>query len=430
MEVLSTSPDSIIVEDRERKVFSGIEELATSIKEHGLIHPIRVTKELKLIAGERRLRACKLAGVNVDYIVKENCSAIELKELELRENLDREDMTWQERASGLAALDALKKAEHGEAWGVRDTAALVSDSKSAVSRAVQITKAMEVFPELAQAKTQDEAHKKLKKINEALIISELVKRQKAEQAKAVEETKNPFLVYAERDFKVSDAFAGLKAMPSESFDFANVDTPYGIDLTDQKKIQTSFRTDEQYQEWSRESYVPSITAIANECYRILKPDTWMTFWFGQEWYSEVLTVLKSAGFGVDKIPAIWYGGAGAAQTIATEVNLGRCYEPFFICRKGQPLLLRRGRPNVFPFDKLAAQSKIHPTEKPVTLMKDIYETFLLPGKKILVPFIGSGNDLRAAYMHGCLAEGHDLNQDVKNRFMLRVEEDFNNGLYK
>jgi site-specific DNA-methyltransferase (adenine-specific) len=91
--------------------------------------------------------------------------------------------------------------------------------------------------------------------------------------------------------------------------------------------------------------------------------------------------------------------------------------------------VKRGRPNVFAFDKVAPQKKIHPTEKPLELMRDIYSTFVLPGQIVFSPFIGSGNDLRAGYAHGCHAFGFDLNQDVKNRFLLRVEQDMQDGLY-
>uniref|UniRef100_UPI00164242F3 ParB N-terminal domain-containing protein n=1 Tax=Bacillus thuringiensis TaxID=1428 RepID=UPI00164242F3 len=49
----------IKVSDRIRKEFGNIEELANDIKENGLINPPVVTPDHELIAGERRLRACK-----------------------------------------------------------------------------------------------------------------------------------------------------------------------------------------------------------------------------------------------------------------------------------------------------------------------------------------------------------------------------------
>ena len=62
--------DIIRDEDQPRREFSkeAIEALATSIKEHGVLQPIVVTKEdgkYKIVAGERRWRASKVAGLKV-----------------------------------------------------------------------------------------------------------------------------------------------------------------------------------------------------------------------------------------------------------------------------------------------------------------------------------------------------------------------------
>lgn len=428
MEIILRNPEDITVVNRSRKDLDITDEFVESIKKFQ-INPILLTSDLKLIAGERRLRACQKAGIQVKTVVKEQCTAIELKELELRENLDRKDMHWAESAAGLAELNALKQAEFGEGkggrsevgWSLGDTAKLTDRSISDVHRAVKMAEALKAFPELAESKTAHEANKKLKKLTETLAIAELAKRR--------QQVATGYTVLANENFILGDALAGLRSLQTESINFANVDTPYGIDLTEQKKIASETRTDEEYEEWPKDKYIENITLVANECYRILKPNSWMLFWFGQEWYMQVFSVLKDAGFGVDKIPAIWFGGAGGAQTMAPETNLARCYEQFFVCRKGSPVLVKRGRINVFAFDKSAPQNKIHPTEKPLELMSELYSTFVLPGQACLSPFIGSGNDGRGAYKHGCSWKGWDFNSNVKNRFLLRVEEDEKEGVY-
>ncbi len=74
-----------------------LEELAASITEHGLIQPLIVSKEGKydfiLIAGERRWRASQLAGLEaVPAVVKQDVTALEMLELALIENIQREDL--------------------------------------------------------------------------------------------------------------------------------------------------------------------------------------------------------------------------------------------------------------------------------------------------------------------------------------------------
>ena len=73
-----------------------LDELATSIKNYGVFQPIIVKKSIKgydLVAGERRLRASKLAGLDsIPAIVKE-FSDEEMREIALLENIQRENLT-------------------------------------------------------------------------------------------------------------------------------------------------------------------------------------------------------------------------------------------------------------------------------------------------------------------------------------------------
>ena len=92
-----------------RKTFDqeSLEELADSIKVHGLIQPIIVNKMddgYLIIAGERRYRACKLAGLTeIDAIVK-NYSERQIAEISIIENLQREDLNPIEIAKSLQKL--------------------------------------------------------------------------------------------------------------------------------------------------------------------------------------------------------------------------------------------------------------------------------------------------------------------------------------
>ena len=81
-----------------RKTFNqeALEELAESIRNYGVFQPIIVKKSIKgydLIAGERRLRASRLAGIDtIPAIVKEFTDE-EMREISLLENIQRENLT-------------------------------------------------------------------------------------------------------------------------------------------------------------------------------------------------------------------------------------------------------------------------------------------------------------------------------------------------
>ncbi len=97
-----------------RKIFdqSALEELAQSIKEHGILQPIIVRKKrvkYEIVVGERRFRAAQLAGlVEVPAVIRELDDA-QMMELAILENLQREDLSPIEEAEAYQSLlEALK----------------------------------------------------------------------------------------------------------------------------------------------------------------------------------------------------------------------------------------------------------------------------------------------------------------------------------
>ncbi len=96
--------------EQPRKSFDkqALEELAASIKEHGLLQPI-VVKPLtngtyRIIAGERRWRACRLAELERVPVIIKDLSEQEIMEVALIENLQRQDLNPVEEALGYKTL--------------------------------------------------------------------------------------------------------------------------------------------------------------------------------------------------------------------------------------------------------------------------------------------------------------------------------------
>ena len=92
-----------------RKVFdeTALRELADSIERHGVIMPIIVNKSgdrYMIIAGERRFRASKLAGLKTVPVIIKNYNERQIKEISLIENLQREDLNPIEAATAMRSL--------------------------------------------------------------------------------------------------------------------------------------------------------------------------------------------------------------------------------------------------------------------------------------------------------------------------------------
>jgi ParB family chromosome partitioning protein len=108
---LMLSPDSVYPnphQPRQSMDEAKVAELAASIKSTGLIQPIVVRKTgdevYQLIAGERRLRAAKLAGLTAIPAILREASSYEQAQMALVENIQREDLNPIERASSYRAL--------------------------------------------------------------------------------------------------------------------------------------------------------------------------------------------------------------------------------------------------------------------------------------------------------------------------------------
>ncbi len=95
-----------------RKTFhdESLAELSSSIKEFGVIQPLLVRQKtdhsFELIAGERRLRASKLAGLALVPVIVKELTDQEMAELAMIENLQREDLHYLEEAEGFQQLIA------------------------------------------------------------------------------------------------------------------------------------------------------------------------------------------------------------------------------------------------------------------------------------------------------------------------------------
>lgn len=96
-------------ENQPRRNFDqdALKDLAESIREHGIVQPIIVRKEkdvYQIVAGERRWRAARLAGLRTISAVIKDYSDTQILEIALIENLQREDLNPIEEANAFKSL--------------------------------------------------------------------------------------------------------------------------------------------------------------------------------------------------------------------------------------------------------------------------------------------------------------------------------------
>ena len=159
-----------------RKTFneSGLKELADSIKEYGIIEPIIVKKSVKgyeLIAGERRTKAAKLAGLETIPAVIKDFNDQEMMEIALIENIQREDLNPIDEAFAYQKIIELSKMTQEE------FAKKFGKSRSYVTNMLGLLNLPENVKELVKKHEISMGHARaLSKISDDAKVSELASR--------------------------------------------------------------------------------------------------------------------------------------------------------------------------------------------------------------------------------------------------------------
>jgi len=389
--------------DRQRTTVkeSAVAELAVSLQVRQL-HPIVVVEldrvrfpdapshlKYQLVAGYRRLLATALLKRPVIKAeLLSNLSRIEQEEIELDENLQREQLSWQDEIKAKARLVELRKQLYGDS--IRDVATHVGESRGELWEDQRLAKAIEANPELANSKNKTQAQNKLRLLQRREVLS-------AKAAELQSGRGDPALLAYESKVKLGDALQLVKAWPSSVFNCIVTDPPYGINLdageTKKGNPHPTVYDDATYD-------IMDLTAqIIPEAYRILQDNTHAYFFFDIKQYARIFRLLTDAGFTVDPIPLLWVK-PGSGQVNHPDSRWGSGYEACFFCRKGNRALLKQGQSNVLLHDPVPSNRKIHPVEKPVSLLRQLIETSTAPGETVVDFFGGSGSTAEAAIQTG------------------------------
>jgi ParB/RepB/Spo0J family partition protein len=419
---------------RYRTDLGDIESLKQSIQTNGLWHPIvvketdNITQPYQLLAGGRRLEACRQLGWSEvkASIYPSDLTELESRAIELFENIDRKDMEYAEQVALTNRIHKIMQEIHGpkgsapqsEGHSMRDTAKMLGKSAATVSLDIELAEAIEVIPELAEAGTKAEAMKMLKTLKKTYEAKELAKAVEKERADTPDKILHKQIM---NSYIIGDFFEKIKDVPDNSMDLIELDPDWGAIDLESRPVEHEALHKMKVGGYTKAEgdYLEYLDKVLGECVRVLSETGWIILWFayhplGNEiWKLCEKYKLKGPG-----TPCVWVKPAG--QVRAAETNLVRCYELFYYMRKPSARLAREGTHDIFSFRTVAPESRIHITEKPIELMCAIYDTFVKPGSRILIPFLGSGNGILAAYNVNCTAFGFEMNKDIKDKFTLRV----------
>lgn len=376
--------------DRQRRELTGIDELAESIHRIGLIHPIIITPDGVLVAGERRLTACKQIGwtsIPVQYTT--DLSDYELQCIELEENVKRVDLTWQDQSLAIARFHNLK-ADNEEDWSQEKTGAALGLARSAVTQHLSVANEINAGNErVATADKFSVARNIVERNNERkkatvlsaadVAISSVLGEEKTEPTK-------PEVPILNVDFhQFQAAYAGPK------YNLIHCDFPYGINVADAPR-QNSAIVD--HYDDSADVYWSLVDRLALAMENIVAESAHLIFWFSMEKYQATYDALTIMGWQVDPFLLIWHKSDNAGVAPDPQRRYRRTYETAFFAIRGDRKLTQAGvkaASFAFPGNRTDA---IHVSEKPKEVLRHFLASLCDEYSLIFDPTCGSGNVLK------------------------------------
>jgi DNA modification methylase len=128
--------------------------------------------------------------------------------------------------------------------------------------------------------------------------------------------------------------------------------------------------------------------FCEEAYRVLKPDSYLVFFFGWPRVSEFTEGAKFAGFRIVS-RVMWF----KPRWMGLGYHTRGAHELAIVCAKGRPTPASKAFIDVRSW---RPERGLHATQKPVGLMSDLIGQFSRPGDLVLDPFMGSGSTAIAA----------------------------------
>jgi DNA modification methylase len=484
---------SINREDRVRTDYGPIESLAEDIFVNGLIHPLCITPDNILIAGGRRSCALDyirehherfradpeigtphpdiehlLATGNLEfgrtYTHKTVTDLGNLAELELIENVQRQNFTWQEEVIAVARIHQIRVNQNAvkrSSWTQKQTGRLLGKSRASVSYCLEIAKHLrdETSP-IWKCSGVVEALQYLTKLQHdaaSVLLAEQVKSKastiptnvtpsdasRAELDQFVQKfdptvfspsaniaspsdefgpppTSSPFeesksiisdnkalineaMEVATKIVHHMDCMDFFKLLGKESVDHVITDPPYAIDMNNLAQgSQGQANIDRIEDTHNVQENMEDFPKWLQGCYDILKPKGFCIWFCDQMQWQYLYNIAIKVGFKVQRWPFTWCKTSSCMNQRA-EYNFTKATEIAMIMRKGDGRLVSAQSTNYW-LGGLTPEDKAagvnHPFIKPEALWNVLLKAVALPGSTIAEPFSGVGSGTRAMLRSG------------------------------
>lgn len=206
------------------------------------------------------------------------------------------------------------------------------------------------------------------------------------------------------DIHQGDCIQLLRQFQNRSFDLALTDPPYIVGYRDRSGRSVA---NDDNDKWLEPAF--------REIYRVLDDNAFCISFYGWNQTDRFFAAWKAAGFRIA-------GHITFPKRYSSSVRLMRYqHESAYLLVKGQP------EPTHVIGDVLdwgaATGNKLHPTQKPLSILVPLIQAFSKPGARVLDPFMGSGSTLAAGMVCGRRCTGMELdpaNFDIAQKRLNRI----------
>lgn len=199
-------------------------------------------------------------------------------------------------------------------------------------------------------------------------------------------------------FIQGDSLKIMSTFPDNAIDFILTDPPYLVDYTDRSGRSIA---NDKNDEW--------LLPACQQMFRVLKPNSLMVSFYGWNRVEKFVDAWKKSGFRI-------VGHLVFKKRYTSKTGfLGHSHENAYLLAKGRPVMPVKPMKDVQSWQYTG--NLYHPTQKPVSSLQPLIESFTQPHAIVLDPFAGSGSTCIAAALSGrryigieLLAEYHAIGQ--------------------
>ena len=464
---------------RARSEYNGIEQLAQSVLDNGLIQPLVLvplgdgvrtsnsmwTPDIKfpcfgLDAGGRRSYAldlllsegswdgilhhattCLTNPLRPGYILKGEDYSDELSRLqtEIAENLDRDELPWRDEVPLLVrAWKLAQVSAHSQSKNIlmRDYGSILGCGYMDLQAAVKIHEDLIANPDRYKDVTSIRgAYQKLLKINEVEMTKLLAQRtmqnvprltsspsvQIQNEPGQIQEEKPSTVIPLTTAFINCDSLKFMENLPGPTFDHIVTDPDYAVS---RERLEANMDTQAGVHQDNVNSSLLDLYRFIELSWKCLRDQGFLVFWYDLDHHEKIQNHCRSVGFAVQRWPLIWIK-SDYLSNAAPAYNFTKNIEYAMVCRKPNAVLSQVQKFSTFNC-ATGDTTKIfnHPFAKPLDVWKWIFNAISIKGQTTYDPFLGSGSSAVAAAQLGLRPVGSEINPDHYHNALVNLQNGY------